>query len=284
MTDRRHPHNRPKDLAIRQALPGRYADGNGLYLYVREGGSKSWVQRLVIRGARVDMGLGGYPLVSLAEAREVAFDNRRVARRGGDPRTDGKEKTTPIVSLAVETVIEARRASWRNASTEQKWRRMFERFVFPAIGDHPIGSVTLDALRNIVVPHWKGRGSLGSVLLQNLNYVFKWAVAHEHRPDNPADKLRTLLPKMKTVVRHHPSLPYRKVPQAVAAVRASDADPAFKLLVVFIMLLRIPVRRGRRCALVGDQSEGEPLDSTTRAHESGERASGSVGGSGPRGA
>ena len=236
MSDRRHPHNKLTDLIVRQALPGRHADGNGLYLYVRESGSRSWVQRLVIRLLRVDMGLGGFPLVSLAEARQLAFDNRRVARGGGDPRTDGKEKTTPIVRLAVETVVQARRANWRDATTETKWRRMFGRFVFPVIGETPIGRVTLDEIRGILVPIWKGRGSLGYVLRQHLDHVFKWAVAHGYRSDNPADKLRTLLPKVKNIVKHHPSLPYQQVAEAVAAVRASDADPAVKLLVVFIVL------------------------------------------------
>ena len=160
-----------------------------------------------------------------------------MARHGGDPKkTDGKEKTPPLVRLAVEAVIEARRANWRNPSTEEKWRKMFESFVFPVIGGRPVSLVTLDELRNILVPLWKGRGSVGYVLRQHLDYMFRWAVAQGHRPDNPADKLRTLLPKVKVVVKHHPSLPYQQVAEAVAALRVSDADPAVKLLLVFVVL------------------------------------------------
>ena len=59
---------------------GRHGDGNGLYLFVARGGSKSWVQRVVIHGKRRDIGLGGFPQVSLADARLVAAYNRRLAR------------------------------------------------------------------------------------------------------------------------------------------------------------------------------------------------------------
>ena len=71
--------------------PGRYADRNTLYLNIAPGGSKQWVQRLTIHGKRHDMGLGGYPLVSLAEAREAAFLNRKVARAGGDPLAEKRK-------------------------------------------------------------------------------------------------------------------------------------------------------------------------------------------------
>ena len=230
-------YNRLTDLFVRKARPGRrYADGNGLYLSVRKSGSRSWVQRLVIQGRRRDLGLGGYPLVSLAGARGRAAENRQIARAGGDPTKDGKETTTPVVRVVAEKVIEARRASWRDPSTERKWRRMFDCYVFPLIGDVPIGLVTLEQIRDIIVPIWHGRGSLGYVLRQHLDHVFEWSMAKGYRSDNPAAKLKVLLPKVKTVVRHHASLPYRQVPEAVAAIRAADADPAVKLLLVFIIL------------------------------------------------
>ena len=66
--------------------PGLHGDGGTLYLAVAPGGSKSWIQRLTIDGKRHDIGLGGFPLVSLAEARHKAFENRRLAWAGGDPR------------------------------------------------------------------------------------------------------------------------------------------------------------------------------------------------------
>ena len=66
--------------------PGRYCDGNGLYLHVEPSGTRHWVQRLVIHGKGCSLGLGSFALVPLAEARDRALANRRVARSGGDPR------------------------------------------------------------------------------------------------------------------------------------------------------------------------------------------------------
>ena len=66
------------------AAAGRYCDGQGLYLDVQPSGSRSWVQRIAIRGRRRELGLGGFPLVSLKEARALAFANRKLARAGGD--------------------------------------------------------------------------------------------------------------------------------------------------------------------------------------------------------
>ena len=80
--------------------PGRYGDGGTLFLNVAPGGSKSWVQRLAINGKRHDIGLGGYPLVTLAEAREQAFENRRLARRGGDPLAAKRRSSAPTFEQA----------------------------------------------------------------------------------------------------------------------------------------------------------------------------------------
>lgn len=232
----RHPRHRLSELAVRGALPGRHADGNCLYLFVRPTGARSWIQRLVIGGRRRDLGLGSYSFVSLTEARRRAAENRRVARSGGDPTATRTRGTTPRVRAVVEAVIAARRANWRSAATEKKWRRLFETLVFPRIGDKPVSRVTLDDLRGIIVPHWKGRGSIGYVLRQHLDYVIRWAVAHGHRPDNPAEQLKVLLPRVKVVVKHHPSLPYTEAAAAMAAVQASSVDDAVKLLLVFVVL------------------------------------------------
>ena len=233
---RRHPRNQLTDLAVRQARPGRHADGHGLYLFVRPNGTRSWVQRLVIGDRRCDLGLGGYPLVALAEARVTAFENRKLARAGGDPTAVRARPTAPVFREIVEAVIKARSGNWSTRGTERRWRHVFETLVFPRIGDKPVNLVSLDDLREIVAPHWKGRGSMGYMLRQHLDCVMQWAVAHKYRPDNPAAELSVLLPKVKAVVRHHPSLPYPKGPAAMAAVGVSEADPAVKFMLLFLVL------------------------------------------------
>jgi len=95
--------------------PGRYADGNGLYLLVEKTGARRWMQRITIGGRRRDIGLGGYPAVGLVTAREAAATNRALAREGGDPIAKRREakKVQPIFSVVAIQVHEARKASWK---------------------------------------------------------------------------------------------------------------------------------------------------------------------------
>ena len=81
----RHPDKALSAAFVRTAPPGRHADGNGLYLYVQPTGTRSWIQRLVIRGRKRELGLGSVALVLLAEAREQALANRKLARAGVQP-------------------------------------------------------------------------------------------------------------------------------------------------------------------------------------------------------
>ena len=94
------------DARVRHAKRGKHYDLNGLFLLVESGGSRRWVQRIVIQGKRRDLGLGSYPLVSLAEAREAAADNRKVARAGGDPTARAPDSIVPTFAEAADKVIE----------------------------------------------------------------------------------------------------------------------------------------------------------------------------------
>ena len=94
--------------------PGMYADGDTLYLNVARGGSKSWVQRIRIAGKQTDLGLGGFPLVSIAEARDTAIDNRRTVRAGGNPLADKRKAKLPTFREAAEQTLEAHSARLRH--------------------------------------------------------------------------------------------------------------------------------------------------------------------------
>ena len=67
--------------------PAKYHDGGGLGLYLRvdKSGSKFWIQRIVINEKRRELGLGSFPITTLAAARETALTNKRMVREGGDP-------------------------------------------------------------------------------------------------------------------------------------------------------------------------------------------------------
>ncbi len=240
----RHPHHKLNGAHLRTFAPGRHADGNGLYLYVRPSGKGQWVQRITIHGRRRDLGLGPYPLVSLADARDAALDNRRTVRDGGDPTLDAAQKTGPTFRQVYETVTEIRRKSWGRKTTEATWRRGFEKRVLPVVGDKPVAAVTLEDVRGIVLPLWDGRNSTGYILRQNLEYVFRYAVVEKHRRDNPAADLKLLLPKVRKVPNHRSSLDYTDAPKAMAEWQTLFMNEAVRLAVLFIVLTAARLSEG----------------------------------------
>ena len=121
----RHPDKALSAVFCRTvAESGRYADGNGLYLHVDPSGARRWVQQLVIRGRSRGLGLGSYALVSLAEARELALANRKLARAGGDPLA-AKRRTEDMPSFeeASEKVVAIHSGGWKDGGKSAKqWR------------------------------------------------------------------------------------------------------------------------------------------------------------------
>ena len=131
-----HPAN-ALSIAFARSVsrPGRYCDGNALYLQVKPSGARSWVQRMVIRGRRRELGLGGFPLVSLTEARAVAHTNRKMARTGGDPLAERRRAAgMPTFAEAAERVWADKNPGWRHPRHAREWLSSLERHVFPRIG------------------------------------------------------------------------------------------------------------------------------------------------------
>src|ERR1017187_1964258 len=120
----RHPDKELSALRVRSMKePGRYADGNGLYLVVDPSGAKRWLLRIIIHGRRRDIGLGGLALFPLADAREQALTYRKIARAGGDPLVERRKSRAVVPSFpeAAEGVYAAHKASWKNAQHVQQW-------------------------------------------------------------------------------------------------------------------------------------------------------------------
>ena len=232
------------DLMCRRAGPGRHPDGGCLYLYVRPSGSRSWVLRITIHGHRYDIGLGPYPSVLLSRAREVAAEYRSIARQGGDPRKVVVPETSsaPTVREAAELVIEDLKRNWSAPDAEGRYRRELERRVFPMLGKKRVDEVTINDCFAIVHPEWNGRGSHGFRLRHQLVHLMRWAVAHDHRNDNPAELVLARLPRVKSPRQHQPSLPYRQVRPALSALQAMACQRVFKLVIRFIVLTAVRLR------------------------------------------
>ena len=230
-------HNGLAAAFVRHAPVGRHADGNGLYLYVPRTGTRSWIQRLVIRGRKHELGLGSVHLVSLAEAREVALANRKLARSGGDPLSDKRRaQGMPTFATAAAAVVEQKQAGWRSPRLTKEWLRSLERFAFPRIGSRPVSEVTSTDVLEILSPIWHTKARTARSVRQRIRAVLEWAVAMEYRTDNPCDRIGPVLGPQRDVVRHMRALPHSDVVGALEAVWASKAMPAIKLAFEFLVL------------------------------------------------
>ncbi len=223
---------------VRNAGTGFYSDGHGLSLRVDPSGARRWVQRLVIRGRPRWLGLGGYPLVSLAEARQAAFANRKLARAGGDPLEERRrERRIPTFEEAAGHVLALHRPGWRNAKHAAQWEASLRDYAFPHIGHLAVADVTTADVLRILTLVWHDKPETARRVRQRISAVMKWAVAQGHRSDNPAgDAIGKALPRHQTTARHMQALPHREVAGAIAAVRASKAWWATKAAFEFLVL------------------------------------------------
>ncbi len=219
------------------AGPDRHSDGGGLglTLTVQPSGTKSWVQYITIGGKRRMMGLGSFRLVSLAQAREQALSNLRVARAGRDPRRP-KRRPPSFRDAAAETIA-LRAASWRSPKSRAQWESSLAAYAYPTIGDMRIDRIAAADVLAILEPIWGSKRETAQRVRQRISAVMQWAVAHGHRPDDPAsDALMQVLPRRRPPVQHHAALPYADVPAAIEKVRTSNAWIGTKLAFEFLIL------------------------------------------------
>ena len=237
----RQPHHALSTAFVRNvAQAGRYCDGDGLYLDVQPTGTRSWVQRLVIRGRRRELGLGGFPLVPLKDARAQALANRRLARAGGDPLAEKRRiKSMPTFAAAAEQVLAQMRPGWRNPKHGKDWMSSMTRFAFPRLGKLPVSEVTsadvVETLRTV----WHERPATARRVRQRISTVMEWAVAMDYRNDNPCERIGPVLGPQQDLVQHMRALPHRDVAAAVETVRVSGAAHVVKLAFEFLVLTAV---------------------------------------------
>ncbi len=217
--------------------PGMFGDGATLYLNVAAGGSKSWVQRLTINGQRHDIGLGGYPVVTLADARDAALDNRRLVRAGGDPLADKRKAKMPTFREAAEKTYKANRPRWRNAKVAANWMQQLERHTFKRLGDIPVDRIGREDVLAVLTPIWTSKPEIARKLRQRIRAILKWAQAHGYIEHNTAgEAIDGALPSMPAIKSHFRALPYQDVQAALGTIEASNASMAAKLCLRFVVL------------------------------------------------
>ncbi|MCY4131172.1 MAG: integrase arm-type DNA-binding domain-containing protein [Nitrospira sp.] len=217
--------------------PGMYGDGGTLFFCVAPGGSKSWIQRITINGKRHDMGLGGWPLTSLAEAREQAFENRKLARSGGDPLALKRRPDVPTFREAVEKVIAIHEPTWKDGGkTAKLWRATLRDYALPKIGHKRVSDITSADVLSVVSAIWNTKHETARKVKRRTGTVLKWAVVQGYRADNPVDALSAALPKADNHKGHFRTIHHSNVTEAVSVVRASGANRSTVLAYEFLTL------------------------------------------------
>lgn len=236
----RHPERRLTAVHVRNAKrPGRYADGNGLYLFVDGAGSKRWVLRTVVGDKRRDIGLGSVRLVSLLVARDEAAKLRRLARSGSDPLAERRRErvAVPTFREAARQVHKTHSATFRNPKHRAQWLSSLEADVFPVFGDRPVSAVDSGDVLRALTPIWSIKPETARRLKQRIKVVFDWARASGFRSgDNPVEGITKVLPRSRQIAAHHAALPYAQVPAFLEAMKAGEAGESAKIAFEFLIL------------------------------------------------
>lgn len=234
----------PRKVAT--AGPGKYEDGGGLRLVVAKSKAKKWVLRFTINGKRREMGLGGYPDVSLAEARELAAIYRKQAKSGIDPilARQAEAKKIPSFTSSTARYIRAHRRGWKNAKHARQWVSTLKTYARPVIGEKPVDTVTTEDVLSILSPIWTTKTETAKRVQGRIENILDYAAAHKYRdPLNPArwrghlDKLLPRPSRLKKVT-HHPAMPYAEVPGFMAELSENGSVSALALQFLILTATR----------------------------------------------
>ena len=223
--------------------PGVYGDGRGgrgLSLRVHRTATgritKTWRQRVRIEGRLTSIGLGPYPEVTLADARQKALDNSRMVLLGQDPRGRG----VPTFAEAAERTIELHRASWKAGSPlGGQWASTFRLHAAPLM-DKPVDRITSGDVLRCLDPIWNSKPAAAGKARNRIAAVFRWAIGWNRRLDNPMDQALAALPKANGAgAEHYRALRHREVRAALRAIRRTGGGRPAVLCVELLALTAV---------------------------------------------
>ncbi|MCY4037162.1 MAG: tyrosine-type recombinase/integrase [bacterium] len=222
---------------VKNAGPGKHQDGQRLFLRVYESGAKCWVLRLTVDRRRREIGLGGWPEVSLADARRKTLEHRAAVAGGRDILAEKRRARVPTFREAAKSVHEAHRPRWRSDRHAANWWASLEKHAFPEIGDMRVDRINQSDVLRVLTPIWTTRPEVARKTRQRIRTILRWAMAHGYVQFNMAGEvIEGALPPMPRVKSHFRSLPYPEVADALAVVDQSGASPSAKLCLRFVVL------------------------------------------------
>lgn len=238
-----HAIGRLRALAVDKLArkPGMYCDGGGLWLRVSSPTARSWVFRYMLNRSAHEMGIGKYPEISLAEARQRAAEARRLKAHGTDPLAQRDAVRASQLAEAAKSVtfkdaaaryIEAHRTGWRNVKHAAQWEATLATYAEPILGKLAVQAVDTGLVLKVLEPIWQDKTETASRLRGRIEAILDWATVRGYRQgDNPArwrGHLDKLLPARAKVqkVQHHAALPFEQMPTFMATLRAEKSTAA----------------------------------------------------------
>nr|WP_250890004.1 site-specific integrase [Sphingobium nicotianae] len=223
--------------------PGRHRDGNGLYLLVKESGTRSWLLRVQVNGQRRDLGLGPadtserspeakrlaaqIPILdrrklTLAEAREKAEAYSKMVKAGIDPVAERKKSipTIPTFDVAARACHEELKRGWRNKKHSESWLASLENHVSDAFGSKSVDLIDSLMVRDALAPIWIDIPETARRILQRIGAVLDFAHIKGWRPTETSLKsVRKGLPRQPNDDNHFDAMPYQEVPVFMQELR-----------------------------------------------------------------
>lgn len=203
-------------IEIRNAKPGRHADGDGLYLVVRSATSRSWVLRTQVDGQRKDYGLGSANIIAPAKARAMAAEMRTRIKQRESARPEPETPAVPTFGEAVIACHQALKFGWKNKRHRDSWLASLENHVCPWIGQVPVNRVTSMMVRDAMAPIWLTIPETARRILQRVGTVLDFAHISGWCPNEAS--LRSVpkgLPRQPCSEGHYMAMPYVNVPAFV---------------------------------------------------------------------
>ena len=226
--------------------PGRYGDGDGLFLLVSKSGARSWMVRVQKDGKRRDIGLGSERKVSLAKARVDSALVCSQVEAGVDPVAERKKAAgIPTFREAAALVHAEHKRGWRNAKHGAQWLSSLEAYAFPIIGDKAVSDIDGPAVRDVLAAIWLAKPETARRVRQRINGVVDWAIGKGYRTAPlPMKAINKSLPKHRATAKHHAAMPYGNVPAFIARLRERESMGRLALEAVILTAARSGELRG----------------------------------------
>jgi integrase len=239
--------------------PGRYAVGDGAYLQISKWHTRAWIFRYERFGKAHHMGLGPYPLISLADARAKARNAKRMLLDGIDPlHAKRKARNDALLEIArtktfkecAEAYIATHDSDWSNAKSRAAWTSTLQNYAYPKIGALPVADIDTPTVLAVLEPIWSRIPTVASRVRGRIETVLGWAGARGYRStENPArwtGHLEHILPSPSGGTEHLASLPYQQMPEIMPALGAACSIAARALEFAILTACRTAEVRGAR--------------------------------------